>query len=1036
MRVEAAGFQTHIRTGIELRAGESPRIDIILQVGTVNESVTVTGAAPLLQTEAATAMASLTNEVFMRIPVLQVRTWNILAYLPGVVQTGWNSFNAVGQRNRAIGHILDGVSAKQPVIGTSTSVETLQTSMDVLEEVRLLTSGIPAEYSRGGSGMLVAVMKSGTNDLHGSLEDRYLNNKLLHRRYFDVVKPSPTNVHWMSASATGPVVLPKLYNGRNKTFFVFGWLRHHEKASETSIERVPSEAMLNGDFSFGGLGFPIYDPSSTRLVSGAWVRDPFANNQIPPSRFDPVAKNFLSNNPWRKPNQAGYLEAGGPQQNLAMPTRVRYYLSRYDAKIDHQISSSHKFFARYNRDRNREFTNRGETALAWDILVAGGVPKPSDIHGVAFSDTLTIGPRTINEFRAGMVRRKYTRDLQVYGQGWAQKLGIPNTLPDTFPQFNNLGFSDYPGGYQRTVAEDFTISENLTKVAGRHTFKMGWEVIRSRYNGLDPDQPSGAYNMGGTDFPFRPQTGNGFAAFLLGSVTSATFTQSRATWLPRWWTHGLFFQDDFKPTRNLTLNLGIRWTYETPYRTKYGQQAQFDPTVKDPITGTLGAITHPKAALANRDLNNFQPRVGLAWKFRPDWVFRGSFGLMTVDLLSPATSLAFEEYFASANIQPPPGDPSIAFKLSQGPPVIPYTVNPDGTVQFAGSNYSARQATWFDPKMRMPYIMSWSGGVQWQFAPTWLLDLTYQGSSGVGLLNYWNINAIPLNISTDVAVLDRIYAATQTYRPYPQFGEIRHYSNYGHSSYHSATVRFEKRYGHGMTLNSFYTYSKAINDTDGEAGVSGITYYNRSLEKSVAGFDLRHRFVTTYTLDLPFGVRRKFMNRSGWRDRLFGGWMFTWSHTLQSGLPFTVSFANSPYRYLPGSSRPNILTPFDQAQVEGWQIGPNRLPASAQNPYLRPAAFAYPAAYTPGSLGRNTFRGPTLYWPQISMAKEWKIRERARFSLRWDMNNPFKRPQFSRPGSTYDARNLGAFGRFTGELGNFGEIGSRCHSILVFRLEW
>lgn len=417
-------------------------------------------------------------------------------------------------------------------------------------------------------------------------------------------------------------------------------------------------------------------------------------------------------------------------------------------------------------------------------------------------------------------------------------------------------------------------------------------------------------------------------------------------------------------------------------------------------------------------------------------VFRGSFGIMTIDLLSPATNICFEEYFASANVEQAPGDPRIAFRLSQGPPRIAFSVNPDGTVPFVGVNYAARQASWFDPNMRMPYIASWSGGWQWEFAPNWLLEAVYQGSSGVGLLNFWNYNSVPLDISSDPAVLDAISRAVRLYRPYPQFGEIRHYSNYGHSSYHGGTLRLEKRYSHGMTLNTFYTYSKALNDTDTEAGVTGITFYNRRLEKAVAGFDLTHRWVTTFTDDLPFGTGRRFLNAGGWRDRLFGGWELTWTQTVQSGLPFTVTFSGSPYRCLPGASRPNILVPFDQAVVHNWTIGPHRFPTSAQNPYLKAEAFAYPPAFTAGNLGRNTFRGPWLYWPQASLAKQWRVWERVRFTLRADVSNVFKRPQLARPGSVYDTRNLGAFGRFTGELGNFAEIGSRFHWILVFRLQW
>jgi hypothetical protein len=434
-------------------------------------------------------------------------------------------------------------------------------------------------------------------------------------------------------------------------------------------------------------------------------------------------------------------------------------------------------------------------------------------------------------------------------------------------------------------------------------------------------------------------------------------------------------------------------------------------------------------------LNNFQPRLGIAWTFRPKFVFRGSFGMMTPDLQSPTRGIAIEEYIATANVQPPAGDPRIAFRLSQGPPTLPYSVTADGTVPFLGTNYSARNATWFDPNMRMPYVMSWSGGVQWQFADNWLLDTNYQGSAGVRLLGAWDINTIPLNVSSDIATLDRIFASTQNYKPYPQFGTVRHYSNYGHNTYHGLTFRVEKRFGRGITLNSFYTYSKTIDDSDGDTNASGVTYYNRKLEKAVAGYDLTHRFVSAFTFDLPFGSGRRFMNKKGWQDRIFGSWQFTWSHILNSGQPFTVSFAGSPYRYLPGSSRPNILMPFEEAKVSDWDLGSNRFPTSAQNPYLRPEAFAYPAPYTAGNLGRNTFRSPWIFWPQTSIAKQIVIKENMRFTIRYDVTNPVTWPNFKVPGSTYNTSNQGSFGRFT-SAGGFNAIGSQLVSAIVGRFEW
>jgi hypothetical protein len=315
--------------------------------------------------------------------------------------------------------------------------------------------------------------------------------------------------------------------------------------------------------------------------------------------------------------------------------------------------------------------------------------------------------------------------------------------------------------------------------------------------------------------------------------------------------------------------------------------------------------------------------------------------------------------------------------------------------------------------------------------------MLYQGSAGNRLLNNWDINQIPLNISTDLNVLRTIFQANQNYKPYPQFGPIQHYSNYGHNTYHGSTWRVEKRYSQGLVLNAFYTFSKTLNDADSDGGVGGITFYNRSLEKGRANYDIRHRFVSVMTYELPFGKGRKFMNGGGITNAVLGGWDFVWTQTFQSGPPITVSFGGSPNQYLPGASRPNLVGGVDPVTPD-WNIGPHRFPTQAQVPYLNANAFAYPDAFTPGTMGRNIIEAPGITWPQFSLSKEWKFLEQARFILRWDMNNPFKSPNYGGPDASFNRQNLANFGRIgTGTRGGFSDIGTASpNHLLVFRLEW
>jgi hypothetical protein len=396
----------------------------------------------------------------------------------------------------------------------------------------------------------------------------------------------------------------------------------------------------------------------------------------------------------------------------------------------------------------------------------------------------------------------------------------------------------------------------------------------------------------------------------------------------------------------------------------------------------------------------------------------------------------FEEYQATASLQAPVGDPNHIFKLSQGPPTVNFNIAPDGSAPYVGTNYAGRNASWYDPNMRLPYVMSWAGGFQYQPTNSIVLEARYSGSAGVGLLNNWNINMVPLDISNDPARLTQIFQNQQNFKPYPQFGNIQHYSNYGHNTYHGGTWRVEKRYSHGIYLNAFYQWSKAINNADDDGEVRGATWYNRSLEKARANYDIQHRFVSTFTWELPFGKGRRFMSGGGWKDYVLGGWDGAWIQTYQSGPPVTVTFAGSPHQYLPtgGSQRPNQILPDSAAQPGGWDIGPHRFPFSAQQRYYNFDAFAYPAPFTLGTLGRNTFEAPGMRWHQVSISKQFRITEGSRFELRWDVNNITKEPQFADPNSQFNLTNRANFGTFSGTRGSFSDIGTaRMHHILVGR---
>jgi hypothetical protein len=1052
---EAAGFKSLTQTGIQLRVGDVLPVNGTLQLGEVNQHIEVTSAAPLLETETSSTSTVTEGDTLYKMPLYQRYVLNTLNISPNVTMNGYayggstSGFNISGLRSTGTTVFEDGVIGNDPVLSTGTDIKPVENSVG---EVQLVTGTLPAEYGHTSGGVLTVAKKGGTNDFHGEASDLGRTRRLTHRQFFNLYRTSqpqpgapdgvPAWFMQLDGSLSGPVLIPKLYNGKNRTFFFFGYQKLIEKKSAAFTSQTPTPDELNGDFTFGGIGQQLYNPATTRFVTGkGWVRDPIPGNVITPSMMDPVYLKLLSFSPWAAPNTPGSLTSTGPVSNYTWGSRSRTFFTDYSGRADHQFNPNLKSYGSYTYNYQSGLQRPTSIAVpAFDY--ANGINAPFTQQNASTGLTKLFGPTALNDMRVGFYRLRNDTFVPSFNQNWAQILGIPNDSPALFPTFSGTtasGNSTAPAlnttyglgapSPQTAIRQVWTFRDDVSKVLGTHAFKMGYEFIHFAANYHLLGQPSGTFQFDNMTAGLQPNgqpvpnTGNQLAGLELGYVRQANFTLYTNTWLPRDSINSLYFQDDWKFSSKLTFNLGLRWSTESPFHTAHNLVSNFSPTSVDALTGMMGAVIHPTSGLNERDWKNFQPRIGLAWHPMDKLVFRTGFGINTIDIRFPNALQQFDEYQAQVAQQRAPGDPTPLYRLSQFPGSVNFPILPDETSPYVGTNFSSRNIYWMDGHLHPGYAMNWNASVQYQLSTNNLIKLTYQGSAGVDLVESWNVNVFPTSFgATDPALRAAAFATPQNYLPYPQFGSINYMSNTGHSTYHSGTIQFQKRYSQGVVVNSYYTFSKAIDDCDNDYGTcTGVApIENRNLNKGRAGYDRTHVFVTSFTYELPVGKGRRFVNRNKFLDYLVGGYELAWIQSVESGNPFGVTFTNSPYNYFPtsiGSQVPNLTC--SHVSMPGFglgdKIGGNRFNQALENPVLPVSCFAVPAPFTPGNTGRNIITGPGILYSQMSAKKNFALTERVNLQFRFDFQNPFHNYGFNNPSNVYDYKNPQLFGKITGD---------------------
>jgi hypothetical protein len=774
------------------------------------------------------------------------------------------------------------------------------------------------------------------------------------------------------------------------------WEQTRQVTGGTAIQTVPDALQRAGDFShtLNAAGQPIliYDPATT---SGN-TRQPFPGNVIPANRIDPVAKAMAAF--WPQPNRPGTATGAN---NFSANSRPSFNRNIVVSRLDHQIRASDQLVVRYYINDNHTLDPG-----VWGIPVADPSATTSDgrTQSILGTETHTFNPQAINEFRYAFVRRANLQGRYQPGQDSASKLGLTGVSQVGFPILSVTGFVGLGGQPFRlqTPIQDTQVQDAVSLFRGRHAFKFGVEYQRG-FNQDDTDISSSG-NFGFTPLitglPGVAASGNALASFLLGQVNSASLVRPDiiASHAGYW---AAYVQDDWRLTDRLTLNLGLRWEVEIPRTVDHDRMNAFDPHAINPVSGTPGVVTFagrngvPRSAY-DADFNNFGPRVGFAWRAPGlgSTVIRGGAGIFygptvstivatsaalgfSTDLSVVATQPGFNSAFLLRN-----GFPNVARtpvdQLGPGFGAVPVGQNPNTSVSY------------FERSRATPMSLQYNLDIQHELRSNLLLEAGYLANLSHHLTaNDLAINQVPPSLMGP--------GNAQARRPFPQFSNVSLVDPaIGNSTYHAFTLKTEKRYSSGLSFLAHYTFSKFIDDVAsfsefGDPG-SYMDYYNRRLDKSLSGNDIRHRAVVSAVYELPFVHSRKRLYST------LGGWKAGVIASFQSGAPFTVfSSRNDTNAFPAGTVRPDLVgDPAGSQSLSQW---------------FNTNAFAFPAPYRFGNSPRSVLRGPGISNVDLSLIKEFSITERWKTELRGEFFNALNHANFQSPNHTLGTP---AFGTITG----------------------
>lgn len=1038
LTVKSPGFRTLVRSGIELNVTQTLRLDLSLALGDTAETVEVSASAATLETDTTSLGTAIRQEVRDNLPLKGRSSLFMFTLTPGVVNNRYGEdtrpndtitnvlFAANGAPVAATDVFVDG-SANTVNVNRGVNISGWVPAVDAIGEFKLEVGSLSSEFGRSGGSMTNMVVKSGTNQLHGTAYEFFRNSKLDANQFFARGQGRPLaafGANTYGFGLGGPVMIPKLYDGRNRTF----WFVNFEGAKEGNaidfVGSTPTSKMRTGDFS--EVPQVLYDPFSVTSVNGVPTRTPFAGNQIPQNRQDAVAQKVMTYFPTanRTPPNAAQPWAN----NFSFGGKWPRNYNMGTLKFDHKFSEKFTTFVR---------VNKGTALLIFPFQFDGVgtdgrniVNRPN--FGISWGSTLLISPRRTLDLRLGYARAK--EDNKPWSTGFdLPALGFPSSFVSSlqapsFPLMRVNGFMNLAGsGFINDPGYTYTFQPSVSEQHGKHLLHYGAD-LRLLYgnffrnlNGPGNYSFTNAWTNGPrADTPLAT-TGFPMASMLLGTASSGSVDKNTGVSILNKY-YGFFLQDDYRITSKLTLNLGLRYEYETPRTERYNRATRgFDGTASNKV-GTqtaLGALVYASNSargILNSDNNNFAPRLGLAYSWDSKTVIRAGYGLNYVPVVGSVDAVGFSVTTPMVTTQ----DGITPLNRLSNP--FPQQLSPVGAnpVAFIGQNVS-----YIDPKDRTPIYHTWNVNLQRQLFARSLLQVGYIGGRGIRLTSEVaignnvneNINQVdPRYLSEGqslLAVVSNPYYPAftsgplsgttvqrqQLLRPYPAYGNItRNLPTFGSSTYHSMQAKFETRSYKGLTTIVSYTIAKNLTDIQPYQNT-----YNRSVERGPAAFDVPQRLTTTVSWDLPVGRGRSAgHDMSKWLDAAIGGWNMAMFNTFQSG--FAQSFGvnqNTLFLAGAGGQRPNIIGD-PNAGVSGSI-------ESRLSRYFNTAAFAQPANFSFGNTAARTswLRNPGMNNWNLTLTKTFNVTERLKVNLRGSSFNLMNHPVFGGPNTTFGQAQFG-----------------------------